>query len=165
MSSTIVLYQMMKVRHNMAPTVKNTNPLKKLLIIITASSLIGCASGPTFTDYVKTLPSPKGSDGRVWFYRPQRIFGAAVQPSVALNGQKIGSARPGGFFYADRPAGNYEVECTTEWTHTCHLTLAPQSTRYVRLNVMPGLLVGHVVPIEDNAADAQKDLAELHANN
>jgi len=143
---------------------KTRHMKKLLLLLITVTCLISCASGPKFSDYANRLPRPKESDGRIWFYRPQRILGAAVQPPVVLNGRKIGTAQPGGFFYADRPAGNYEVECTTEWTHKCHLTLAPQSNRYVRLNMMPGLFVGHVVPIEADASDAVKELQELHAN-
>jgi Protein of unknown function (DUF2846) len=146
---------------------KNMNAeqmIKKLTLAIVTVCMIGCASGPQFSDYAKRLPQPNQGDGRIWLYRPQRVLGAAIQPAVTLNGQKVGTAQPGGFFYADRPAGNYEVGCTTEWTHKCHLTLAPQSNRYVRLNMMPGLFVGHVVPIEADATDAAKELQELRAN-
>src|SRR5713101_2581176 len=110
--------------------------MKKLVhilkLVVVLVLLQGCASGPKFKDYAAKLPQPKQGDGRIWFYRPSKMFAVAVQPSVSLNGQKVGKAQPGGFFYADRPAGNYEVKCTTEWTHKCQLTLAPQSVKYVR---------------------------------
>jgi len=105
-------------------------------------------------DYATRLPRPSQGEGRIWFYRPGRVPGAAVQPSVQLNGRTVGKAKPGGFFYADRPAGDYEVECTTESTHECRITLAPQSTKYIRFNLMPGLFVGHVVPVEVNSQTA-----------
>jgi len=51
---------------------------------------------------------PVGQDlGRVFFYRTS-ILGAAIQPDVKLNGEKVGSAKPKGFFYVDRPAGAYK---------------------------------------------------------
>jgi len=33
---------------------------------------------------------------------------------VRLNGEKVGKAVPNGFFYVDRPAGNYQVVTETE---------------------------------------------------
>src|SRR5262249_27228219 len=139
--------------------------MKKLLLGITILSLIGCASGPTFSDYSKRLPAPRPGEGRIWFYRPQKVLGSAVQPAVALNGQNVGTAKPGGFFYTDRPAGQYEVKCTTEWAHKCEVVLAPQMNKYVRLNMFPGLFVGHIVPREESdPATALEELKELHAN-
>jgi hypothetical protein len=91
-------------------------------------------------------------------------MGAAVQPTVYLNGQAVGTAKPGGFFHADRPAGHYQVTCKTEWSDSTSFTLAPQSTKYIRLIMVPGLLVGHVLPREDSPADALPDLQSLHAN-
>lgn len=123
--------------------------------------LQGCASGPKFKDYAAKLPQPKQGDGRIWFYRPSKVFGVAVQPSVSLNGQKVGKAQPGGFFYTDKPAGSYEVACTTEWTHKCQLTLAAQSVKYVRLDMMIGVFVGHVIPREVDPATALKQLQNL----
>src|SRR5881397_800732 len=96
-------------------------------LLILCWLMIGCAGGPRFTDYAKRLPPPRQGDGRIWFYRPQKVFGAALQPTVYLNGQAVGTAKPGGFFHVDRPAGFYEVKCTTEWSDSTSFMLAPQS--------------------------------------
>lgn len=143
-----------------------TTKMKTLMILLMASALTfgGCASGAKFNDYAAKLPAPKQGDGRIWFFRPQKILGAAVQPTVYLNGQAVGTAKPGGFFHVDRPAGFYEVKCTTEWSDSTSFTLARHSTKYIRLIMVPGLLVGHVLPREESPTNALEDLQTLNAN-
>jgi hypothetical protein len=74
------------------------------------------------------------------------MLGSAVQPTVYVNGAEVGKAQPGCFFYADRPAGPYEVKCTTEWADKAQLTVVQNQVHYVRLTMLPGVLVGHVLP-------------------
>ena len=84
-------------------------------------------------------------------------MGAAIQPSVKINGEKVGDAAPQGFFYADRPAGTYQVSISTEVTRTLSLTLEPGQTRYVRIELAWGFFVGHVYPelVEDSVGIAE----------
>jgi hypothetical protein len=97
--------------------------------------------------------------GRIYFYRTY-MMGAAVQPSIYLNGEAVGKAVPGGFWYVDRPSGNYEVSATTEMENKLTFTLERAQTRYVRLDMSIGLFVGHVVPKlideKDGAEEIQK---------
>ena len=44
--------------------------------------------------------------GRIFFYRPS-AFGALLNPDVKLNGERVGEAKAQGFFFVDRPAGEY----------------------------------------------------------
>jgi hypothetical protein len=129
-----------------------------LPLLLAAAARAGCATGPDFKTYSATLPPVAETQGRIWFYRPSKIGGSLVQPEVNLNGEKVGKAQPGCFFYADRAAGEYEVKCTTEWSDTCKLTLATKETTYVRLGLMVGLFVGHIIPKEVGEADALKEL-------
>ena len=62
-------------------------------LVLLALLLPACASGPKYTEVMSTLPSPTPSQGRIYFYRPSAL-GAAVQPDIKLNGQKIGTASP-----------------------------------------------------------------------
>ena len=137
---------------------------KMIMTMIAAALLMSCAGGAKFSDSVAKLPAPKQGEGRIWFFRPQKVIGCAVQPAVRLNGQIVGTAKPGGFFHVDRPAGQYEATCTTEWSHSTNFTLAAQSSQYIRLILLPGVFVGHVVPKQDNPADALEDLRDLNAN-
>ena len=134
------------------------------LLMASALAIGGCASGAKFNDYAAKLPPPKLGDGRIWFYRPQKLLGAAIQPTVYLNREAVGTAKPGGFFHVDRPAGRYEVTCKTEWSDSTSFSLAPQSTKYIRLILVPGLLVGHVLPREESRSEALEDLQTLNAN-
>ena len=128
------------------------------IAILSVAVLTGCATGPNFKSYSCTVPPVKEGEGRIWFYRPSKMIGVAVQPAVMLNDQQVGKAQPGCFFYADRPAGPYEVKCTTEWADKCRLSLATNSTKYVRLGMMIGVFVGHVIPKEVEEATALKEL-------
>jgi hypothetical protein len=134
---------------------------RMMVMAIALVLLEGCVSMPNFTEYARRLPPPTQGEGRIWFYRQSRFAGSGIQPSVLLNGEKIGKARPGGYFYVDRPAGNYLVTCETEQINECRLVLAPQSTRYVRLTMGLGVWLAQIVPQEVSRATALTDLADL----
>ncbi len=108
--------------------------------------LAGCATGPDFATYHATLVPPKEGEARVWFYRPSKFLGSAVQPIVFVNGEEVGKAQPGCFFFADRPSGTFEIHCTTEWADKAQLTVTTNQAHYVRLTMLPGVFVGHVLP-------------------
>src|SRR5450432_3600411 len=85
-----------------------------LLLIISSSALMtGCATGPKYSQVKASFPALAPENGRIYFYRITSL-GAAVQPAVKLNGEEVGTAKPSGFFYVDRPPGNYKVETSTE---------------------------------------------------
>lgn len=107
--------------------------------------LTGCASGPKFDEVAQTLTKASPDTGRIYVYRTA-VVGAAVQPEVKLNGEVVGRAKPKGFFVIDRPAGNYEIMTSTEVDRKLSLAVEPGQTRYVRLNISIGFLVGHVYP-------------------
>jgi hypothetical protein len=122
--------------------------------------LTGCASGPKYTEVVSTLPSVSDSQGRIYFYRPS-AFGAAVQPDIHLNGQKVGTAKPHGFYFVDRAPGAYEVTAATETEKKLTFTLEPRQERYVRLKIQLGVLVGRIIPELVDKAEAEGELKGL----
>jgi hypothetical protein len=97
--------------------------------------------------------------GRIYFYRTA-VMGAAIQPDVKVNGQAVGSAKPQGFFYIDRPAGEYKIETSTEVTRTLSLVLEKGQARYVRLNISLGFFAGHVFPELVEDAVGTKEIAD-----
>jgi Protein of unknown function (DUF2846) len=115
-----------------------------LVSILTSLLLSACAtSGPRFSEMAPSITPAKAEMGRIYFYRTT-VLGTAVQPDVRLNGEVVGKAVPLGFFYADRPAGNYQVATETEVERKLTFTLDAGQVRYVRLNISMGLFVGHV---------------------
>lgn len=126
-----------------------------LALVVVAAS--GCASGPGFKSVSASFPPVATGNSRIFFYRTA-LMGAAVQPDVKLNGEKVGSAVPGGFFYVDRPPGDYEVTTTTELKKALTFHLDPGQVRYVRLNISMGFMVGHVYPELIDEPEAKGEL-------
>lgn len=129
------------------------------VVAVVASMLLsGCAtSGPKFSEMTPSLSAAQPDMGRIYFYRTA-MLGAAVQPEVRLNGQVVGKAVPNGFFYADRPAGNYQVATETEVERKLTFKLDPGQVRYVRLNISMGMFVGRVY---GELVDESKGQAEI----
>jgi hypothetical protein len=130
-----------------------------VMAVVGASLLAGCAtSGPKFAEMAASMSAAaKPGGGRIYFYRTA-VLGAAVQPEVRLNGEVVGTAVPRGFFFADRPAGNYEVSTSTEVERKLTFTLEENEVRYVRLNISMGFFVGRVY---GELVDPTKGAAEI----
>ena len=126
-------------------------------LIAVVAVLSGCATGPKYAEVRNTIPTLSPEQGRIFIYRTTAI-GAAVQPAVKLNGENVGSAKPKGFFYVDRPPGNYEISTSTEVKRTLSLTLDKAQTRHVRLNMAWGFFVGHCYPELVEPDQGEKEL-------
>src|SRR5215813_7767848 len=133
------------------------------LLAVAASLLLSaCAtSGPKFSQMGSTLAATKPDTGRIYFYRTTAL-GAAVQPSVRLNGEVVGKAVPNGFFYVDSPPGNYQVATETEVERKLTFTLEAGQVRYVRLNISMGFFVGHVYGELVDESKGLKEIEDLH---
>ncbi|CAG9216671.1 MULTISPECIES: DUF2846 domain-containing protein [Paraburkholderia] len=138
--------------------------LSRVLIAASAAALLatGCASGPEFKDVASSIPTIKESQGRIYFYRSNSMFGAAVQPDISLNSQVVGKSKPGGFFYVDEPAGDYVVSTTTETEKTLTFHLDAGETKYVKTSIGLGLLVGRIIPSLESTEEANEHLQGLH---
>lgn len=131
-----------------------------LAAVLLVLPLAGCATGPKYREVVSTIPALTPSQGRVYFYRPSAL-GAAVQPDINLNGQKVGAAKPHGFYFVDRAPGNYEVTAATETEKKLTFTLEPRQERYVRLKIQFGVFVGRIVPELVDKVEAEEELQGL----
>ena len=76
-------------------------------------------------------------------------------------GRRVGTAKPGGFYFVDRAPGNYEVTAATETEKKLTFVLEPGQVRYVRLKMQMGILVGRVVPELVDKPEAERELKEL----
>jgi Protein of unknown function (DUF2846) len=135
----------------------------KLLAICAAVALAGCAStsGARFTEANAVAPRLTPDKGRIYFYR-SAMFGLAVQPEIRLNNQTVGRAVPGGFFFVDRPRGNYEASTTTEVETKLAFPLTGGETKYIRVGISLGLVVGHMQFELVDKSVAEAELASLN---
>ncbi|NOT23586.1 MAG: DUF2846 domain-containing protein [Nitrospiraceae bacterium] len=133
--------------------------LRLFACCLVALTLSACASGVKFTE-LNPSTMPKNQDsGRIFFYRTT-VLGAALQPDIRLNGVKVGDAIAQGFFYVDRPSGNYEVVTSTEVDRKITFVLEKEQTRFVRFSVSIGFFVGHVYGELVDSAEALEEIKE-----
>ena len=130
-----------------------------------AVALTGCASGPAFKDVQSTFPKLSADQGRIYFYRESSMFGAAIQPSIKLDGVDVGTSKPGGFFYVDTKVGGHEVSTSTEVENKLTFVVANGETKYVKTSPHMGVMVGHVVPELIEPEEAKKDIVDLSYTN
>lgn len=92
---------------------------------------------------IMPTPSPLAEDkGRIYFYRLAKVWGAGLHPKIRLNGKAIGKPMAGRFFFKDVTPGTYEITIRTEVLRKLVLRIAAGQTRYVRISVGFGWLIG-----------------------
>lgn len=122
------------------------------IVILSAAIAIvaGCATGPKYAEVTRSFPALKTEEGRVFFFRSNSMFGAAVQADIRLNGVVVGTSQPEGFFFVDRTPGSYIGASSTETEKTLSFTLTAGETRYVRTSPSFGVLIGRInLDLED----------------
>ncbi len=138
------------------------NIVRLAAVICTTAFLTGCATGPKYEAVNSSIPGLDPSNGRIYFYRNvSMLIGGGLQPAVLLNGTKVGSATPGGFFFVDHSPGPIEVATSTEVERKVTFNLEAGQVRYVHMYVGVGLLVGRVYPELVDAKVAEKHIESL----
>ena len=122
--------------------------------------LSACASGPKLSEISSTLAKIPEEQGRVYFYRTQ-LFGLAVQPSINLNGETVGSCVPSGVFFKDVPPGNYKASTETEVERQLTFTMSVAEQKYVRCYISLGLLVGRANLELVSPSEAKEEIDSL----
>ncbi len=135
--------------------------LYRLFVVLFLTFLVSaCASGPKFSEIQSSIPSLKPDQGRIYFFRSSSMLGAAIQPSILLNGAVVGDSQPGGFFFVDQAPGAKEVSTSTEVEKKLTFTLELGQTRYVRTVIGFGIVAGRVYPELVDNATGEKEVAE-----
>jgi hypothetical protein len=136
--------------------------LKFAGLAVVAVVLAGCATGGAkYHELASSMPTLKSGEGRVYFFRSSSFVGAALQPEIRLNGQVVGVSKPGGFFYVDRPAGNYTAAAATETEKSASFALQAGETKYLRTSPSIGILVGRILVELESPDKAKAELATL----
>lgn len=131
-----------------------------VVLMVGALMGVGCAGGARYA--AMTLPPPAQGQGRIVFYRDGNPTGMGLQPSIICNGMPVGRSQAGTFFYLDHPAGACEIVCLPDWSHKISVQVGAGETLYVRTYVIPGYVVGQVLP---ELVEAGKALADLPSCN
>jgi hypothetical protein len=133
---------------------------RAMLALGVVALLAGCASGPKYSEMKSKIPAVKAGEGRIYVFRDS-FFGAAMQPKVYLNGTEVGASKANGFFYVDRPSGEYKLANQTEVERSLTFVLGAGETKYVRSSISFGILAGRANFELAPAAEAQKAIEGL----
>jgi hypothetical protein len=137
--------------------------LKSVLVLAVLLVAAGCAAtGPLYSEIAATIPSVPAGKGRVYFYRADTMFGAAVTSDISLNKRVVGKSERGSFFYVDENPGNQVASASTEVERQLSFTLAAGETKYVKSTVSMGVLVGRVNLELAGPNDAKTEITGLH---
>jgi hypothetical protein len=131
------------------------------LLAFAIALLSGCATGPKYGEVKQSIPALKQTEGRIFFYRSGNPFGSGIQPSVMLNGNKVGESTPGGFFFVDMNPGPMEIVLSTEVERKLTFTLSAGQVRYVRMSVGLGVIVYRVYPELVDESAGQSEIVDL----
>jgi hypothetical protein len=137
--------------------------LKTLVALAAVAVLAGCAAeGPLHKEVASAIPTIPAGMGRVYFYRPDTMFGAAITSDITFNGRIVGKSERGSFFFVDEKPGNCTALASTEVERQVTFTLAAGETKYVKSSVSMGLMVGRVNLELVSPGDANNEITELH---
>lgn len=135
--------------------------LGTVILVLGALLVSACASGPKFSEVEQSISALPDGNARIFFYRTQIVMGAAIQPSIILNQEKVGSCEPGGVFYKDVEPGKYEASVATEVERRLTLVIGPGEEKYVRCYISFGILIGRGNLELVNPAEGKADIQDL----
>ena len=134
----------------------------KLALALIAVSLSACAtSGPTYRDTLARYAPVREGEARLFLYRASSL-GMIFQPSVYLDGQKIGDAVPNSYFVRDIPIGAHHISVSTEVEKTYDFNAQSRSTTYVRLAPSIGFVAARIQLEPVSEQEAATEIADLH---
>ena len=120
----------------------------------------GCATGPKHDEIASSIPSLKAGQSRIYFFRSSSL-GAAIQPDIRLNGEVVGQSKSNGFFFVDRPAGNFLASVSSETEKTLSFVTQPGETKYVRSFASLGVLVWRINLEPETPEKAKAEIGTL----
>ncbi|HEY2070327.1 MAG TPA: DUF2846 domain-containing protein [Rhizomicrobium sp.] len=140
--------------------------LKKFALVAVMLSIApmsaALAEDTTYATQHAGEPAIAADQGRIYIYRKSSLMGAAVQPDIYVNGEKVWTAKNGDYTFIDRPAGSYEINTSTDSKDTAvTLPVVAGQPAYVRIGIDFGLFAGHGQPaivLAPTATDEIKDL-------
>ena len=121
----------------MQPPLSPPSP-RRAAVIIFVAALLACAL-PVLAQAAALVPIPAGM-ARIWIYRTLDLNQSLARPYVRLNGAVAGISEPGGAFYRDVPAGEYDVTVDSigqdvdQWAR---VAVAPGQQIYVQVDDAP----------------------------
>lgn len=107
-----------------------------------------------------TSAAAKDARATVYIYRPKKLVGAALEPSVFCDGVELGRMDNGRYIMLRLEPGTHRLHMT-EKNKRVEETLKPGQVLYVRVRIEMGMWKGHGTLHLADEEDARKDLKDL----
>ena len=139
--------------------------LLSLLLTVTASPAAQDApqkQDATTAPAASPAPVPARADGKavVFVYRPGKMVGKALEPSVFCDGVEVARMDNGRYFVLLLEPGEHRIHMTQE-NKRVDLKLGAGETAFVRIRIVMGLMKGRGEPSLTDEEDAAKDLKKM----
>ena len=105
---------------------------KTVLIFATLLTLTACGASKQAKPITGNLPAISPESARIYFYRSQVPFLAAIEPEFLVNGKSVGSAKINQVLYRDAQPGNYEIKISSDIEKPILILLNPRESRFFK---------------------------------
>lgn len=119
----------------------NIQKALSVISVVSAFAVSGCATGAKISETPEAQRPPASGLSRIVVYRTA-VMGAAIQPTVKVDGKPSGSCTPNGAFYVDVPRGRHTVSAATEVTRSTTVDTSRETVAYVECSIGFGFLAG-----------------------
>ena len=115
-----------------------------------------------------SVPGPSGTatvetsrESTIVFFREGQLNGAALKPSIFLDGKELDRLANGRWLSVHTSAGKHDVQSSAKKQPATVIEIKPGETIYVQMVIVNGTWRGAGRLIQVNDADAQKAIAQL----
>jgi hypothetical protein len=147
----------------------NKTALRSAILILVAASLGACATSsatkPANPQVLAKLHAIDKTKATMVVYRPREYMGAALRPTVVLDGKDLVNISNGKVFVAPLSPGHHTFEMDDKKSGTT-VDLKPGEDVYLKIEIVPGFWKGggkmtQVAPQQGNYEATRLDLIEL----
>lgn len=133
-----------------------------LVFVLVLLSLFtsGCTSTPTYSQFRLSAPFIEPGKGRVYFYR-KSYTGRKLEPKVSIDGQTIGVARAGKFFFVDLDTGIHKIEFKTSGKRRLEFEVKAAEYHFIRFTHRAGMFFGDLTPHMVPRVKAEQEMMGL----
>ena len=131
-----------------------------LVLFSVLMMLTGCSSAPVIEATEAGLLQIPDGYGRVFVYR---LNGDAdrISSAVRIDGEPVGRAIPGSYFYVDLPAGDYEITAARNSDYLVAVDLKAASVINIRVDMWLRPTRWTIIPVRVSEEAAQLQMSGL----
>ncbi|WP_125932944.1 DUF2846 domain-containing protein [Kiloniella majae] len=131
---------------------------KTFVIFATLMVLAACGANKQAKPITGSLPAISPENSRIYFYRSQVPFLAAIEPEFLVNGKSVGTAKINQVHYRDAQPGNYEIKISSDIENPILILLKPGEARYFKAYGTTSVIRSYHAIKEIPEAEALKEI-------